>query len=378
MKADSDSTQRSDANSPGLTRRDFLKLAGITAGLVAAGCQPKWLETASPASEASVSSTPRVAIAQAKTYDRHLIKQKVQCLLDGLGGLADVVKPGAKVALKVNLTGGMHFSPPAGFTAPESYVTHPEVVRALGELLIDAGAGELYIVEAVYDHESYPAWGYELVAKGLGATLIDLNNPAPHPDFVRSPTGPGWFIYEDFLFNPILGEVDTFISVAKMKCHFNCGITLSMKNLVGLVPYTHYRLSQDHWWRSAFHGEDAQTKTRLPRVVLDLNRARPIHFALIDGVMTAEGGESPRGSFRPVQPGILVAGKDPVATDAVATAAMGFDPLASPPSPPFIRSDNYLTMAGELGMGSHDLTRVEVVGATLDDVEFQFGPSWEM
>jgi uncharacterized protein (DUF362 family) len=375
MKADKDSTQQIDANSPRLNRRDFLKLAGITAGLVAAGCRPKWLETAAPE---SMAQKTRVAIAQAKTYDPALVKQKIQDLLDGLGGLADVVKAGARVALKVNLTGGMHFSPPAGFTAPESYVTHPEVVRALGELLIDAGAGELYIVEAVYDLESYSAWGYEQVAKGLGATLIDLNTPAPYADFARSPTGPGWFIYEDFLFNPLLGEVDTFISVAKMKCHFNCGITLSMKNLVGLAPCTHYRLSEDHWWRSAFHGEGEQAKTRLPRVILDLNRARPIHFALIDGVMTAQGGESPRGSFRPVQPGILVAGKDPVATDAVATAAMGFDPLVSPPTPPFIRSDNYLTMAGDLGMGSNDLRVVEVVGAALDDVEVQFGPAWEM
>jgi len=375
MKANNNGTQHSDLNSPRLTRRDFLKLAGITAGLVAAGCQPMWLETTAPA---TLPQSARVAIAQAKTYDGVLIKQKIQDLLDALGGLADIVKAGARVALKVNLTGGMHFSPPEGFTAPESYVTHPEVVRALGELLFDAGAGELYIVEAVYDQVSYPAWGYDQVAKGLGATLIDLNAPAPYPDFVRSPTGPGWLIYEDFLFNPILGEVDTFISLAKMKCHFNCGITLSMKNLVGLVPYTHYRLSEDHWWRSAFHGEGEQTKTRLPRVILDLNRARPIHFALIDGVMTAEGGESPRGSFRPVQPGMLIAGKNPVATDAVATAAMGFDPLASPPTLPFIRSDNYLTMAGELGMGSNDLRRVEVVGTALDDVKVQFGPAWEM
>jgi uncharacterized protein (DUF362 family) len=61
-------------------------------------------------------------------------------------------------------------------------------------------------------------------------------------------------------------------------------------------------------------------------VILDLNRARPVHLALIDGIKTAEGGDAPRGSFNPVQPGVLIAGKDPVAADAVATAAMGFDP----------------------------------------------------
>lgn len=362
-------------NSLMLTRRDFLKLAAITAGLVASGCRPEWIRVAD---RTSSSHTARVAIAQAKSYDPTLIKLKIMDLLEGIGGLEDLVKAGSRVALKVNLTGGMHFSPPTGFTAPESYVTHPEVVKALGELILDAGARKLYIVEAVYDQESYPAWGYERVAKGLGATLIDLNAPAPFPDFVRYPTGPDWFIYENFLFNPILKETDAFISVAKLKCHFNCGITLSMKNLVGLVPYTHYRLSDDHWWRSAFHGEGEQAYTRLPRVILDINRARPIDLALIDGVMTAEGGESPRGSFRPVQPGVLVAGKNSVATDSVATAAMGFDPLASPPTPPFIRADNYLTMAEHLGMGSTDLRNVEVIGTSIDDVEFNFEPAWEM
>jgi len=362
-------------NSPNISRREFIKLAAVTAGLIASGCHPDWLEVVD---HKSPPQTPKVAIAQAKSYDRNLIKQKIQSLLDGIGGLGDLVKTGDRVALKVNLTGGMHFSPPVGFTAAESYITHPVIVEALGELLIDSGVEKVYIVEAVYDQESYPAWGYEQMAKGLGATLVDLNTPAPFSDFVKTPTGPSWFIYEDFLLNPVLTEIDTFISIAKMKCHFNCGVTLSMKNLIGLAPYTHYRLSDDHWWRSAFHGEGEQAYIRLPRVILDMNRARPIHLALIDGVMTADGGEAPRGGFRPVQPGLLLAGKDSVAVDCVTSAAMGFDPLANPPKPPFIRSENYLTIAGKLGMGTNDLGGVKVIGASIEDVKFEFEPAWEM
>jgi uncharacterized protein (DUF362 family) len=56
---------------------------------------------------------------------------------------------------------------------------------------------------------------------------------------------------KNFSFNHILEEVDAFISVANMKCHFNCGVTHSMKNLIGLVPVNHYRLSEEHWWRPA-------------------------------------------------------------------------------------------------------------------------------
>ena len=68
----------------------------------------------------------------------------------------------------------------------------------------------------------------------------------------------------------------------------------------------------------------------MPRVVVDLNRVRPIHLALIDGIKTVEAGEGPWiKTMAPVAPGVLVAGKNPVATDAVAAAVMGFDPTAA-------------------------------------------------
>jgi uncharacterized protein (DUF362 family) len=311
------------------------------------------------------------------------VRQQVQALLDELGGLDDVISSGDRVAIKVNLTGGTYFEPPAGVSATESYLTHPEVVRALGELLRDAGARELFIVEAVYDAESYPIFGYEEMAEAIDATLVDLNDPHPYDDFASVPVGEGWFIYENYFFNHILEEIDAFISVAKMKCHFNCGVTHSMKNLIGLVPAARYRLSEDHWWRSALHASSPVTSEsdppkRLPRVILDLNRARPIHLALIDGIKTGEGGEAPRGSFNPVEPHVLIAGKDPVATDAVATAAMGFDPTAESATAPFIRCENYLEMARELGLGTNRLEEIGVVGASIEDVRYQFEPSWEM
>jgi len=370
-----------------ISRREFLQIVGAGAtGLLVGGCRPEILSQ--PLGPAPIASPPaamltpppplaQVAIGQARSYERALVRRRVQTMLDGLGGLADVVRPGDRVAIKVNLTSGTHFSPPPGSSATESYVTHPEVTRALGECLRDVGAGEVYIVEAVYDDQSYPLWGYEDIAQGLGATLIDLNRPDPYPDFASAPVGEGWLIYETFSFHRILQEADVFVSLAKMKCHWNTGITLSMKNLIGLVPVSHYCLAQGDWWRSAFHGTGDEARTRLPGVIIDLNRARPINLALIDGIKTAEGGEVPRGTFAPVEPGVLIAGKSALATDAVAAAAMGFDPTIAPPTPPFIRSENYLNLARDLGLGTNRLEEIAAVGTPIEEVLYPFEPSWE-
>jgi uncharacterized protein (DUF362 family) len=337
---------------------------------------PTAAPTATPTTtpEATIDIRPRVAIARAASYDRALVRQQVEALLDGIGGLSDVVRPGDRVAVKVNLTGGTYWEGQGGGPAVDTFVNHPEVVRALVELLWDAGAGEILLVESVYEWESYRMWGYEEVSAELGASLIDLNRPDPYTDFAATPVGGGAFIYESFVFNHILEEVDVFVSVAKMKCHWYAGITLSIKNLVGLVPVVDYRLSEEHGHRSALHGPtDEETRTRLPRVIADLVRARPIDLALIDGIRTAEGSEGPWNQcFGPVQPGVLVAGKDAVATDAVAAAVMGFDPAADYPANPFLRGDNHLNLAHGLGLGTNRLGEIAVAGASIADVQYAF------
>jgi uncharacterized protein (DUF362 family) len=407
-----------------LSRRRFLQQAGTAAaGLLAAGCCPRALieaveptaaveptgmpsptavptraPTVTPAAVPSSTQTgaptgvptgvptavpesairSRVALTRVDSYDRALIRQQVEVLLDGIGGLGDVVRPGDRVAIKVNLTGGSGFGSPKGVFPTESYVTHPETVRALGELLWDAGAGEIYIVEGLFDAKSYSRWGYVDMADALGATLIDLNSPAPYSDFALTPVGAGAFIYETFDFNHILEEVDVFVSVTKIKCHWYAGVTLSIKNLVGLVPMSHYQLNARDTFRSALHGPtDDVTRARLPRVILDLFRARPIDLALLDGIKTVEGGEGPWiECFNPVQPGVMLVGKEPLALDAVAAAVMGFDPTADYPDAPFLRGENHLNLAYGLGLGTNRLEEIGVVGPAIDEVRQSFNPCW--
>jgi uncharacterized protein (DUF362 family) len=355
-----------------LSRRDFLRLFGIaSASLLATNCQPAPTAVATPPPPSA--SKTRVSISRVPTYERAMIESQMQTLIDQLGGLGDVVKPGDSVAIKTNLTGGVFSGRLNGITAEESFVTHPEVVRGLVKQVKAAGAKEVFIVEAVYEWESYREWGYEDIANDLGVTLIDLNESKPYADFLETAVGPDSFIYKAFTINRILKDVDVFMSVSKMKNHYLAGITHTMKNLYGLVPYRFYRLNEQDRYRSGFHGTETQTRQRLPRIIVDINRARPIHFSLIDGIKTTQGGEGPWiSSLAPIEPSVLIAGKNPVATDAVATAVMGHDPTGDYPDSPFVRCDNHLNLAAQAGLGTNRLDEIEVLGAQISEVRTPF------
>jgi uncharacterized protein (DUF362 family) len=372
------STPKSEKNhEKQFSRRNFLRLSGVAAaGLLVEGCKSK--ETTQKEEKASSAGTGQkyqVAIGKVDSYDREAVDKAVTDLVNRLGGLKDIVKPGSKVAIKPNLTGGVSSSLVPGYSAIESFITHPEVVRALIRLVQEAGATDISIVEAVYEWESYTAWGFEKVAQEMGVKLVDLNDVKPYDDFVETPV-PNSYIYPTFKMNKILQDVDVFMSVSKMKNHYNAGVTHTMKNLYGLAPLQFYRLNKSDTYRSGFHGTADQTRSRLPRVIIDINRIRTIHFSLIDGIKTAEAGEGPWiETFTPVQPGVLVAGKNPVATDAVATAVMGHDPTADYPTEPFIRCDNHLNLAAAAGMGTNKLNEIEVLGVSIEKAKYPFTPA---
>ncbi len=369
----------------GISRRKFIQGMGLAAaGLIVAGCAPaaateeavsKPAPTAGSVAEAG--TKPVVAIAKAQNYDPALIRSTLEKMLDDIGGIADVLAHGNRVAIKTNLTGGTSAKPLPGVSEIESYLTHPEVVGALVELLRDAGAKDIYIVEAAYEYESWPHYGYEDMARRVGAKIVDLTNTDPYKDFVELSAGANPYIYEAFKVNPILTEIDAFVSVSKMKCHNVAGVTHTMKNLFGLVPYRYYTMNAGDTYRSAFHGRPGEMKERLPHVIIDLNRARPVNLSIIDGILTAEGGEGPWiPALTPIQPKAMFAGKNPVATDAVATAAMGFDPTADYPNEPFVNGYNHLNIAAKEGMGTNNIDEIKVVGASIADVKVQFKPSY--
>ena len=85
------------------------------------------------------------------------------------------------------------------------------------------------------------------------------------------------------------------------------------------------------------------------------------------------GGEGPwiRG-VGTVHAGVLIAGTNPVSTDAVATAVMGFDPTADRGAPPFERCDSTLLLAQYKGLGTCELSKIEVGGVPLSETRLDF------
>ncbi len=317
-----------------------------------------------------LSRSHQVAVTQADNYEINFIHQKIEHLFDSLGGLSDVVQPGDKVGIKINLTGGSGWASDPnlyGVDIRECAWTHPEILRAVGELLIDSGVSgnDIYFVEALWDDASFYQYGYSDVQQYLGAQVVNLNVPAPYPAFISKSTGPDYFYYPSFLLNPILDEIDVFVSIPKMKQHYTAGITHSMKNLVGIAPLDAKKPVKKPYGREWLHSEGGEADWfHLPRSICDLNMARPIHLAVIDGVKNAIGGEGPwNPTFMPHEDHYLLAGKNSVSTDSIASFIMGNDPEPEQVmKPDGTYSDNHLWLAREKGMGTNLLGEIELVG----------------
>ena len=116
---------------------------------------------------------------------------------------------------------------------------------------------------------------------------------------------------------------------------------------------------------------------RVPRATVDVCAARPIHLAVIDGITAMSGGEGPwsgESRLKVTTPGLLIAGFNPVSTDAVCTAVMGYpNPRAPRGVKPFQDCDNHLLLAEQCGLGIADLAQIEVRGLTIEKARCPYG-----
>jgi len=346
--------------------------------------------------------TAPVAIARCPSYEEDQV-----ALLDGMlrqiGGLEKLVR-NKTVTIKLNLTGSpaLKFQGrPLGVT----HYTHPKQVGALAHLLGRAGARRIRFVESAWA----TAGPLEEYLLDSGWNVRSLQTAAPNVEFVntnalgnansyaRFPVPGGGLVFPSYDLNQAYRQTDVFVSLAKLKDHATCGVTLSMKNIFGITPASIYgddagmsepnetptkgRVNTCHFGKrqpaasAAPELNPASSREpgfRMPRITAELVAARPIHLSIIDGIETMAGGEGPWiRNVRLVKPGVMIVGTNPVTTDTVATAVMGYDPRAESAGA-FAKCSNTLLLAEQLGIGAADLKRIEVRGASVADVMFGF------
>jgi uncharacterized protein (DUF362 family) len=282
-------------------RRTFVKSAA-TATLAAGipGCRQdsedrKWSAAALSRQERST-----VAVLKAAEYDHHL----TEIVASGIR-LSSLDPSGLRIVLKPNL---VEYDPEGVIN------THPTLIAATIEAFRALGAADVVVAEGP-GHRRDDAYlltssGLAYALKNTGAAYADLNT-----DDVRAVPLRSRYTKLGKLYLPatVLGT-DLLVSMPKLKTHHWAGVTLSLKNMFGIMPGLVYG-----WPKNVLHWEGIASS------ILDINAALTVpRFNIVDGIIGMEGNGPIQGDAKHV--GALVFGTDPVAVDATCARLMGIDP----------------------------------------------------
>lgn len=305
-------------------RRDFLRISGGALAAAQLGCAddaPRWSPDAvrKPAES-------RVAILPVASYDEAAL---VETVLDGLR-LFDLPIRDRRVVLKPNL---VEFDPRGVIN------THPAVIASAVEAFRLEGARDVVVAEGPGHRRDtqhlLEASGLADRLRDMGARYVDLN----HDEVRRTPLRTRFTELGELYLPVTVLAADLFVSMPKLKTHHWTGVTLSMKNLFGVVPGAVYG-----WPKNPLHWAG------LDGSILDINATLVgRRFNIVDGVTGMEGNGPIQGE--PVDVGVLLFGEDPVATDAEGARLMGLEPWRLP----------YLSEAAEF-LGNVEVERIRHLG----------------
>ena len=276
----------------------------------------------------------RVAIVRSASYDRDL----GALLFDALHEF-DLPVRGKKVLLKPN------FVEPD----PEGIInTHPAVVGAVRETFLRLGAQSVRVAEGPGHERDTEAIVETIHLRDflgpLAELFVDLNLDEVHPVNLRTRASK---LKQLYLPRTVL-EADFIVSLPKLKTHHWVGVTLSLKNMFGIVPGCCYG-----WPKNVLHWAGITPS------ILDINSTVRPDFAIVDGIIGMEGNGPIQGSPKPS--GVLILGDDPVAVDATCARVMGLVP----------ERIDYLAKAGVL-LGHLQEEKIRQLGESVASVRTPF------
>lgn len=320
-----------------VSRRDFLSAAGLSALSVWSSARPfagrpqgPKLSAAGPALQVAVTGCPdyeaetlAAAIRQGWRYSRP----------------PDV--RGKRVVLKPNMVDVSDTRP---------IHTDPRLLDALVAHLSGLGAREIVLAEGTsHNRDSEDLFrraGYEALARRRSIRLVDLN----YDDLIPVKcVDPGATLLKEMALPRTIVTADVLISVPKMKTHKLAGITLSLKNVFGVLPGTVYG-----WPKNTLHWNG------IPLSICEINGTIKTHYSVVDAVVGMEGHGPIMGTAKRV--GVLVMGDNALAVDATASRIMGVDPA---------RVD-YLALAHRTRLGSLRQEDIAIAGVPAERARTDF------
>ncbi|MBN2033807.1 MAG: DUF362 domain-containing protein [Deltaproteobacteria bacterium] len=244
--------------------------------------------------------------------------------IKSLGGMKHFVKPNRTVVVKPNI--GWDVPPERGGN------TNPALVQEIIRQCLDAGAKDVYVFDHTCDKWSncYANSGIERAVKDAGGKMV----PGNAEKYYQNVNVPGGKTLTQAKVHELLLESDVFINVPILKNHGGAKLTMSMKNLMGVV-----------WDRGFWH------RNNLHQCIADFATFRKPDLNVVDAyhVMKKNG---PRG----VSTADLVTMKsqilsmDMVAADTAASKLFGMDPADVP----------YIGLAQQLGVGTMNLSKLNI------------------
>lgn len=226
--------------------------------------------------------------------------------------------------------------------------THPAVIAAACESFLRLGASEVLIGDGpAMDRD--PEAILESVrlrefVRSSERKFVDLNID----DVECVPlTTKASRLKELYFPRTVLGA-DLVVSMPKLKTHHWAGVTLSLKNMFGIVPGSCYG-----WPKNILHWAG------IDNAILDINAAVRPDFAIVDGIVGMEGNGPIQGT--PKACGALIFGDDPVAVDATCCRLMSLLP----------ERVKYLAAAGTL-LGHVRVDRIQQLGERVEALRTRF------
>jgi uncharacterized protein (DUF362 family) len=249
----------------------------------------------------------------------------VRLAIGALGGMSRFVKPGNRVVLKPNVLTGR---------APKyATTTNPQVMGALAAMCFESGASQVVVLDRPTStaRPAFEVSGIPAAVEAMGATVKYLTDR--NFERVEIPKGrvlTSWPLVTDVF------DADVFINVPIAKTHGMAGLTMSMKNLMGIMGGE----------RGTIHQDFAQK-------IVDVNTLVRPHLVVLDAYRMLIRNGPTGGSLNDVRLAkTVVVGTDPVSVDAYGTTLFGMRPEAL----------DYLVRASEQGLGITDLARLRIDG----------------